>query len=49
MHVYACLWECVFAVLFAIASVLAGVALLSSIVLLYMSLDSWNPGSCKFL
>jgi H+-transporting ATPase len=32
-------------VLFTVSSVLAGVALISSIILLYMCLDSWNDGS----
>ena len=32
-------------VLFAVSSVLAGVALVSSILLLYMCLDSWSPNS----
>jgi H+-transporting ATPase len=32
-------------VLYIVSSVLAGVALLSSLILLYICLDSWNPGS----
>lgn len=36
-------------VLFLVASVLAGVALVSSLLLLYWALDSWNPDSLLYM